>query len=141
MPSATVLSLLPFMVSIDVRVELALITMNTTLCFGPFNSQESADEWAGEVHRLHKDIERREEAEASGVMSALGIPTAEFVRAYVTLPDTIQVGKSGREVGNLIPVHTPEIDARDMRIYALYAFAGAIDYTLERLTKQSPLRG
>ncbi len=139
MTRTNVVSFLPFMVTIDVRVELALMTMNTTLCFGPFNTQESADSWSGEVHRLHKDVERREDTIADSVSDELGIPTAEFIRAYVTLPDSFQVGKDAREDGNLIPTHAPEIDARDMRIYALRAFASAVDYTLERLIQTPPL--
>lgn len=55
--------------------ELYLITMEVTLCFGPFNSLEAADEWRLALEREHKVIEEREgfhEVEAFGLA---GFPT------------------------------------------------------------------
>ncbi|OGZ06354.1 MAG: hypothetical protein A2845_00970 [Candidatus Lloydbacteria bacterium RIFCSPHIGHO2_01_FULL_49_22] len=122
---AELLSLKPYAATMEVSLELPLITMQVVLCFGPFNSLEKAEEWTGEVERLHRGIETEEVSKSGEVFDATGLPTGAFVRSYVHGTDIIQVGQSARKQGNLIPVNTPEVDARDLHIYALRAIEEA----------------
>lgn len=123
---AELLSLKPYSATIEVSLELPLITMQVLLCFGPFNSLEKAEEWTGEVERLHRVIETEEVSQGGEVFDATGIPTGAFVLSYVHGTDIIQIGHSARKPGNLIPVSTAETDARDLHIYALRAIEDAI---------------
>ena len=122
---AEMLSFNPYAATIDVSIELPLITMQVVLCFGPFNSIEKAEEWTGEVERLHRGIEVKEATICGDVFDATGFPTGAFIRSFIQGTDVIQVDQKARKEGNLIPINTSEIDARDMHIYALRAFEEA----------------
>jgi len=67
---AELLSLKPYAATMEVSLELPLITMQVVLCFGPFNSLEKAEEWTGEVERLHRGIETEEVSKSGEVFDA-----------------------------------------------------------------------
>ncbi len=139
MRSASILSFAPFIVILDATVEVPLLTISTTLCFGPFNSREDAEEWACEVERLHKRLQKSEETLSCAVLKETGFPTGAFMRAHMGTTDVILAGKEAREPGALIPQSTPEVAARDLGVYVLRAASQAASDTLAQLaTKPHP---
>ena len=127
MAESTVVALRPYVVTVDVTTELYLITMDVTLCFGPFNSVEEAEEWCLTFEREHKMIEGREAHEDIEAIAAMGIPTKPFLRAYVHGADIVQAGPEVRVKGALIPQNAPVVDAHQIHVYALHAFHEAVN--------------
>ncbi len=127
MPTSNIVSLNPYVVTVDVSLELHLITMEVTLCFGPFNSAEEAEEWCLTFEREHKVIEGREAHEDVEALKQSGIPTKPFLRAYVHGADIVQAGAEMRTNGGLIPQNTPIVDAHRVHVYALHAFQEAVN--------------
>ncbi|HEY9585208.1 MAG: hypothetical protein A3D65_02365 [Candidatus Lloydbacteria bacterium RIFCSPHIGHO2_02_FULL_50_13] len=126
MAESTVVALRPYVVTVDVTTELYLITMDVTLCFGPFNTLEAANEWSLVLEREHKLIEVREAKEDTEAFGECGISTKPFFRAYVCGTDVIQVGADVRTKGGLILPSAAVIDAHQIRVYALRAHQEAI---------------
>ncbi|GEM_PF-4623329 len=126
MSGANLFALCPYVVTADVSVELPLISMEVTLCFGPFNTLIAAEKWAGDVERLHKDIIAREDQTSNEIFDEIGIPTQGFIRSHIYGMDIVQSDQNARKPGMLIPVNTPDTDSRDMHLYALAAFQQAI---------------
>ena len=128
MSGDNLVALRPYVVTIDVSVELPLISMEVTLCFGPFNALVAAEHWAGDVERLHKDITAREDQLSNDIFDETGLPTQAFIRSQIHGIDIIQSDQNTRKPGMLIPVNTAEVDSRDMHLYALAAFQEAINF-------------
>lgn len=126
MAKSNVLSLQPYVATVDVSLELSLITMEVTLCFGPFNSAEAAEEWCGALEREHKTIEGRQDGEDLEAIAATGIPTKPYLRAYVHGVDIIQPSLDARTRGGLIAPKDAVVDAHQIHVYALYAFQEAV---------------
>ena len=126
MSTDTVVLLRPYVVTADVSLELYLITMEVTLCFGPFNSSLAAREWCGTLEQEHWSIEAREELEDEQAEEASGILTKPFLRAYLHAVDIIQADAGMRAKGELIPPKDPIVDAHQIHVYALAAFQEAI---------------
>lgn len=126
MGANNVVALQPYVVTVDVSLELQLITMEVTLCFGPFNSIEGAEEWCRTLEREHKVIEGHEGGEDVEAIAGTGLSTKPFLRAYVHGADIIQAGAEMRAKGALIPQNDPRVDAHQIHVYALHAFQEAV---------------
>lgn len=131
MTTGAVLSFCPYVAMLDVTVELHLVTMEITLCFGPFNAECDARKWLDEVERVHKVIEGSEAEEDEDALDATGLPTAPFIRSYVHGSDIIIADQHARKPGELIPPGTPEHDARMLCVYALYGLEQAVGDAIE----------
>ena len=121
-----VFELHPYAVAIDVCVELHLVSMEITLCFGPFNTHEAANKWCSAFEKEHKQIEGREVAEDAQAEKKTGVPTQPFLRTYVYGAGSFQAEGKARAKGELIPPKTPAVDAHQIHVYALCALQEAI---------------
>ena len=137
MTEASVLAFRPYVIMLDVGVELPLMTMQAVLAFGPFNSLKMAEVWASEVERLHKAIESKESECATAIAEDVGLPTGAFIRAYVSSVDIVQAPTSMRTTYGIIRPTTPEEDAREMHIYALKSFQAEIIRALQTREHES----
>ena len=120
------IALRPFVVTADVVVELRLITMTCTLCFGPFNRREDADEWRAAFEQEHLQVKAKEGLEgiyADWQSRSLPQP---YLTASLRGVDVIQAGAEAREKGALIPPSNPVVTAHQIHVCALRAFQEAI---------------
>ncbi len=132
MPEATVFSLRPYVAMLDICIELPLVTMQTVLAFGPFNTLQSAQDWASEVERIHRQIEIASQNVDDSVATFMlvGFTTRAFVGARISNVDIIQTDTNGRHSRGLILPRTAREDAEEMHVHALRAFEGAIAQAL-----------
>lgn len=132
MSEATILSLRPYVAMLDICVDLPLVTMQTVLAFGPFNTLTSALDWGNEVHHLHKEIESEAEKMDASLETFLlvGLTTRAFIDVRISTVDVLQTDKAGRHSRGLIPQSTAKEDAERMHMHALTAFEGAVAQAL-----------
>ncbi len=135
MAESNVISLAPFVVTVDVLLELYLITMEITLCFGPFNSKEAAFEWSNVFEQEHKEIEVQEDLQEHRD-EEMGLSSMSYVRAFVHGVDIIQGEVEAREKGVLIVPNQPIVDAHQVHLYALQGFQAAITDALEYINEK-----
>lgn len=133
MPSLNVVALNPFVAVVDVTIELFLVVMNITLCFGPFNTKNEAEEWC-DIFLVERKILEKSEAQVDEVNDELvNFLTEPYLRTYTGNPDIMQPKSGGRDKGALIPPKDPMTDAREIHTYALMWLEEAITDTFRHL--------
>ena len=137
MAEGNVVAFRPFIVLVDVSLELCLITMEITLCFGPFNSKEAAEEWVNVFEVEHHEIEAREAREDEKNNELVVLTTEPYLRAHVHGVDIIQPERGGHDKDALISPSAPIVDAHQVHIYALQGLREAINYTFEYLADKT----
>ena len=132
MPEATVLSLRQYVAMLDICIELPLVTMQTVLAFGPFNALLTAQNWASEVERIHRQIEIESQSVDDSVATfmLMGFTTQAFIDVRISNVDIVQTDMSGRNSQGLIHPSVAKEDAEGMHIHALKAFEGVIAQAL-----------
>ncbi|OGZ06519.1 MAG: hypothetical protein A2942_04900 [Candidatus Lloydbacteria bacterium RIFCSPLOWO2_01_FULL_50_20] len=126
MTENNIVALQPYVVALDVAVEVPLVNMEVTLCFGPFDSLAAADEWRDRLEKEHDLIEIAEAVENADPFAQEEFPERQFLRAHVQGADVFQVEGRMRARGELIPPKTPVEDAHRIHVYALYALQEAV---------------
>ena len=131
--SATVVSLVPFIATVPVCVELLLVTMEVTLCFGPFNSHEEGKNWVSQFELIRAELEAEDPITVEGVFAGAELSTRPFVDAHTYVCDVLEAGREARRADGVIPHGDPTIAAKNIHIYALRALSDAVAFGLEHV--------
>jgi hypothetical protein len=128
--SAQVIAIKPYIASVPVCVELLLVTMEITLCFGPFNSHEEGKHWVAAFELARADIEAVNAIAIEGTFVDATLSTRPFVDAYTYVCDVLEAGPDARKPDAVIPSGDPQTTAKHIRIFALRALEEAVAFGL-----------
>ncbi|MDO8520565.1 MAG: hypothetical protein Q7S52_00435 [bacterium] len=126
MTESIVVAFRPYVVEVDVSLELYLMPLSATLRFGPFDTATAAEKWKDVLEREHKMIELREEHEDQEALKKIGVPTQPFLRARIQGTDIVQPKARARKKWALIAPGEPVVDAHQIHVHTLRAIQNAI---------------